>query len=154
MAQKHRESKEKLEENLEELRKKITTMEHQLQKNKMEVAGLKEQEQTLNEQIIRLKKEVEKTTPDKEKLKELETTVEKFQKEWNKTNTAASKIENEVQALNKKIMDIGGAKMSGQQVNTCIIYYVIMTSSLYESEELCRLVGLRNWMFQKTQIVL
>jgi len=101
---------------VDELNKKVKTMVHQLEKNKMEVTALKEQESTLNEQIVHLKKEVEKTTPDEGKLKELEASVEKFQKEWNKASTAASKIENEVQALNKKIMDIGGAKLKGQQV--------------------------------------
>lgn len=82
----------------------------------MEVTALKEQEATLNDQITHLKDEVEKTTPDEARVKELESSVGKFQKEWNKASTAASKIENEVQALHKKIMDIGGAKLKGQQV--------------------------------------
>lgn len=46
----------------------------------MEVEALNQQEKTLNEQIVKLKKEVEKTTPDEDKLKELEATVERFQK--------------------------------------------------------------------------
>ncbi|XP_031567027.1 structural maintenance of chromosomes protein 4-like [Actinia tenebrosa] len=111
----YRESKKKLEEKVDELKKKVLSMEHQLEKNKMEVQALNQQEKTLNEQIVNLKKEVARTTPDEDKLKELESTVEKFQKEWNKANTAASKIESEVQSLHKKIMDIGGAKLKGQQ---------------------------------------
>jgi structural maintenance of chromosome 4 len=55
-------------------------MEHQLEKNKMEVQALSEQQKTLNEQIVHLKKEVAKTTPDEARLKELESIVERYQK--------------------------------------------------------------------------
>lgn len=46
----------------------------------MEVQALNQQEKTLNEQIVKMKKEVAKTTPDEDKLKELDSTVERYQK--------------------------------------------------------------------------
>ncbi|KXJ26205.1 Structural maintenance of chromosomes protein 4 [Exaiptasia diaphana] len=90
-------------------------MELQLWKNEMDVAALKEQEVIFNESIFRWKEIVQKRTPDKAKLKELEEIVKIFQKEWVKANKAVSKVEKKVQALNKKVMDIGGTKTKGQQ---------------------------------------
>ncbi|EDO40646.1 predicted protein [Nematostella vectensis] len=111
----YREQKKQLEEAVDEQKKKVSNLEHQLEKNRMEVQALSEQQQALNDQIKHIKQEVEKTTPDEKRVKELETVVAKHEKEWKKAAAAASKIEAEVQSLHRQIMDIGGAKLKGQQ---------------------------------------
>ncbi|KAJ7381328.1 Structural maintenance of chromosomes protein 4 [Desmophyllum pertusum] len=114
-AEEHRESKKRLEETVDELKKELSTAEHQLQKNNMEIKALDEQEVTLKQQIVHLEKQVKESTPDKARLKQLEDFVKTYEKEWQTAAASSAKIETEVHRLHKQIMEIGGAKLKTQQ---------------------------------------
>ncbi|XP_073255953.1 structural maintenance of chromosomes protein 4-like [Porites lutea] len=114
-AAEYRESKTRLEEMVDELKKELSTAEHNLQKYNMETKALDEQEVALKQQIVHLEKQVKESTPDKAKLKQLQDAVKKHEKDWQTAATSAAKIETEVQKLHKQIMEIGGAKLKTQQ---------------------------------------
>ncbi|XP_067017263.1 structural maintenance of chromosomes protein 4-like isoform X2 [Acropora muricata] len=110
-----RESKKRLEEQVDELKKEVSSAEHQLQKNSMEIKALDEQEGVLRQQIEQLDKQVKESTPDKNKLKQLQDSVKSHEKEWQKATASATQVETKVQSLHKQIMEIGGAKLKMQQ---------------------------------------
>lgn len=114
-AQQSRANKEKLEDVIQQNQKDLSFMKHKLQKCEMEITALEEQIKSLTSQIKEQEGKVKAAAPDEKQLKDLETKVNQYRKDFDKANGAASKVEAEVQKLHKQIMDIGGTKMKAAQ---------------------------------------
>ncbi|XP_064614893.1 structural maintenance of chromosomes protein 4-like [Liolophura sinensis] len=114
-AQQVRDNKNKLEETVHSVEKSVTQMKHTLAKHKMEIAAMTEDEVQLKGQIQEQEAKVKAAAPDEKTLKDMQTKVNNYKKDYDKATAVASKVEAVVQKLHNQIMEIGGSKMSAAQ---------------------------------------
>eukprot|EP00794_Sanderia_malayensis_P011500 gene11500-12695_t len=108
--------KASLQKSLENTKKELTEKKHELERATMENDALVKQQAELDERIDSIKQQIETSVLDQNHLKNLQHLVNVCEQDHNKASNAASCIEDSVQKLHKKIMDIGGAKLKTQQV--------------------------------------
>eukprot|EP00795_Rhopilema_esculentum_P016959 gene16959-8457_t len=110
------ERKVELERELEAIKKELAAKMHSLQKANMEIQALTEQLKEQKERVVTLEEQLKKAVPDRNHIDSLEAVVSSCTKDFNKASKAAGTIEEAVQKLHKKIMDIGGSKLRSQQM--------------------------------------
>ncbi|XP_060690834.1 LOW QUALITY PROTEIN: structural maintenance of chromosomes protein 4 [Hemiscyllium ocellatum] len=115
VAQKYQEQKSHLEEKIVKERQSIREMKNTLEKYTASIQGLTEQQIHLTIQVKDFEANVALAAPDQNKLKELQTTLETFKKEYEKAAAMAGKVETEVKRLHTLIIDINSKKLKTQQ---------------------------------------
>ncbi|XP_043558007.1 structural maintenance of chromosomes protein 4 isoform X3 [Chiloscyllium plagiosum] len=115
VAQKYQEQKSHLEEKVVKERQNIREMKNTLEKYTASIQGLTEQQIHLTIQVKDFEANVALAAPDQNKLKELQTTLETFKKEYEKAAAMAGKVETEVKRLHTLIIDINSKKLKTQQ---------------------------------------
>jgi structural maintenance of chromosome 4 len=100
---------------LQSIKKNVKNLKLKIPKLAMEIEGFDTTRITLTERIPDLRSQCQLSADDQSKLKELNSEVEKRKMEMASCAMHTSKLEAEVTALQKAILEAGGAKLKKQQ---------------------------------------
>ncbi|XP_043229658.1 structural maintenance of chromosomes protein 4-like isoform X2 [Amphibalanus amphitrite] len=104
-----------LEEAVEALQKKLDKMRMEQRKHTMDAQAAAGQLEQLERQIAEQREKVAQATPDPATVRQMEAQLKRATKEYEKAESAASAVEDQVKAVHAKIMEVSGGKVKAAQ---------------------------------------